>query len=186
MSGRSNAVAQSLVPLGVLGVFAGAIVASLTTVRSTDSAARPTEGIPLSVLSAGSAARPRLRNGKLDRATADLAARLASMNADLDRVRADLGEPRPAGSRSAAANPPSIRGVVQSVDGKLNVYVISIGAKDDVRPGMEFDVRRGDSHLGTLIVDGVFESYVTAKRKPGTRAFDVEPGDECTVSPSPR
>ena len=178
MSSRSTA-AQFLVPLGVLGGFAAIIGVAVTTVvsnREARNAALQAEIVRLE----GDRAEAQ---SQLEKMTREME-RWRARHAIAVRVSSERGAaPGAAGSEDAAA---AVRAVVQAADDKLNVYVIAVGSKEHVRPGMEFDVRRGDERLGTLIVDSVFENYATAKRKPGTRAFGTEPGDECTTGPSPK
>jgi hypothetical protein len=179
MSGRSGAAGRCLVPLGVLGVFAATIAVAVWSVDSEQADPRRSLGTDVARAERG------LAETKSDRKTLTrLVERLRAKHAMAARVRS-VGEPAP-GAAAPAYAAESIHGVVQAVDDKLNVYVVSVGSKDSVRPGTEFEVRRDGELLGTLIADSVFENYVTAKRRPGTRAFGTEPGDDCTTGPSPK
>ena len=74
-----------------------------------------------------------------------------------------------------------VKGVVQAVDNKNDIYVISVGSKDKVAVGYEFTVYRGSEYVSTIVVDRVFPNYASGMTKAGTKKRDVQPGDECAT-----
>lgn len=75
----------------------------------------------------------------------------------------------------------NVRGVVQAVDNKNDIYVISVGQKDKVQVGYEFTVFRGSEYVTTIVIDSVFPNYASGMTKPGTKKRDVQAGDECAT-----
>lgn len=75
----------------------------------------------------------------------------------------------------------NVRGVVQAVDNKNDIYVISVGSKDKVQVGYEFTVFRGSEYVSTIVIDAVFPNYASGMTKAGTKKRDVQAGDECAT-----
>jgi chromosome segregation ATPase len=71
-----------------------------------------------------------------------------------------------------------VKGVVQAVDNKNDIYVISVGSKDKVEVGYEFTVYRGSEYVSTIVIDRVFANYASGMTKTGTKKRDVQAGDE--------
>ena len=120
----------------------------------------------------------------------DLQRQLDELRRELDALRNEFAKTRPSGSTEEAmrvkAASTGLRCVVQAVDNKQNLYVISLGSKDGVMQGMEFDISRGTERIGTIVIDRVFPNYASGNRKPGAQAFNVSAGDDCTAVPSPK
>lgn len=74
-----------------------------------------------------------------------------------------------------------VKGVVQAVDNKNDIYVISVGSKDKVAVGYEFTVYRGSEYVSTIVIDRVFPNYASGMTKSGTKKRDVQAGDECAT-----
>jgi len=74
-----------------------------------------------------------------------------------------------------------VKGVVQAVDNKNDIYVISVGSKDKVEVGYEFTVYRGSEYVSTIVIDRVFPNYSSGMTKTGTKKRDVQAGDECAT-----
>lgn len=185
MSRRAEALVRVLTPLAVTGVFAGAVAA---VVMFTPTAPAPMPAHDQS----NSSLPPDLRKAydKLGEAQRDLQARLVSLNDELDRTRSELRDARAhrddldaTASAAAPGDSPSgseRRAVVQAVDNKTGIYVISVGTKDAVRVGMEFEVRRGTERIGSIVIDRAFPNYATGSRSPGSPAFELRADDVCT------
>jgi chromosome segregation ATPase len=74
-----------------------------------------------------------------------------------------------------------VSGVVQACNNSVDIYIISVGAKDQVEVGYEFTVYRGSEYVSTIVIDKVFPNYASGTTKPGTKKRDVMAGDECTT-----
>jgi len=74
-----------------------------------------------------------------------------------------------------------VSGVVQAVDNRVDIYIISVGSHDGVEVGYEFTVYRGSEYVSTIVIDKVFPNYASGTTKPGTKKRDVMAGDECTT-----
>ena len=85
------------------------------------------------------------------------------------------------GALSGGVTMASVKGVVQAVDNKVDIYVISVGSKDKVEVGYEFMVYRGSDYVSTIVIDKVFPNYASGRTKPGTKKRDVMAGDECAT-----
>jgi len=81
------------------------------------------------------------------------------------------------GSLSDKVAVTAVKGVVQNLSAKDDVYVISVGSKDGVKAGYEFTVSRGSHYVSTLVVDSVFPNHAAAHTKPGMKKMDVQAGD---------
>lgn len=75
----------------------------------------------------------------------------------------------------------SVKGVVNAVNNSVDIFVISVGAKDGVKAGYEFTVYRGSEYVSTIVIDKVFPNYSSGTTKPGTKKKDVQAGDECAT-----
>src|SRR5262245_5018467 len=85
------------------------------------------------------------------------------------------------GPLSSAMVMQDVKGVVQAVDNKNDIYVISVGSKDKVEVGYEFTVYRGSEYVSTIVIDRVFPNYASGMTKAGTKKRDVQAGDECAT-----
>jgi len=77
----------------------------------------------------------------------------------------------------------AVRGVVQAASAKDDVYVISVGSKDDVKVGYEFTVSRGSHYVSTIVIDSVWPNHATGHTKNGMRKMDVQAGDSVATGP---
>lgn len=77
----------------------------------------------------------------------------------------------------------AVRGVVQAASAENDVYVISVGAKDDVKVGYEFTVFRGDRYVSTIVIDSVRPNHATGRTKPGMKKLDIQAGDSVSTGP---
>ena len=71
----------------------------------------------------------------------------------------------------------AVRGVIQNLSAKDDVFVLSVGSKDGVKVGYEFTVSRGDHYVTTLVVDSVYPNHAAAHTKPGMKKLDPQAGD---------
>ncbi len=85
------------------------------------------------------------------------------------------------GTLSGGMSMDDVKGVVQAVDNKVDIYVISVGSKDKVQVGYEFTIYRGAEYVSTIVIDKVFPNYASGTTKPGTKKRDVMAGDECAT-----
>jgi len=149
-------------------------------------------------------ARPGATDAELREDIARLTAETAALQEKIDALNAknralcDMIEAGAAAnvSETPAVSPPkrplpgppesdvSIKGVVQAVDNKVDVCVISAGSKDGVLVGMECVVTRDGEAVATLVIDKVFPNYASGSRRPGAAKKDIRPGDACTLVPS--
>ena len=144
------------------------------------------------------AASPRSTDEQQDLRDRDQDEQLAAMKRDVAelqrRVRvlqARVGvDPHPAAAAGAAPDPVpepppqkvvchELHGTVVAADNRQNIYVLSIGSKDGVSAGMEFEVRRKADTIGRVVVDKVFPNYSSGYRKSGSAEFTVDSGDYC-------
>jgi hypothetical protein len=122
-----------------------------------------------------------------DKDTAEKA--LAAATAAREQVSKDLEESRVTleryrrekGPVTGAVNMKDVKGVVQAVDNRVDIYVISVGSKDGVQPGYEFTIYRGNEYVSTIVIDKVFPNYASGTTKPGTKRRDVMAGDEAAT-----
>ncbi len=75
----------------------------------------------------------------------------------------------------------AVQGVVQAVDNKADIYVLSIGSKDGVEVGYEFTVFRGSEYVSTIVIDKVFPNYSSGMTKSGMKKRDVMAGDSAST-----
>ena len=123
----------------------------------------------------------------------ELQRRLEEADRELETARRLLNEAKsvvPSPPGGVPPEPPpqrvvchDLHGTVVAADNRQNVFVLSIGSKDKVEPGMEFEVRRKAELIGSIVVDKVFPNYASATRKPGSAAFSVRADDSCDVVP---
>jgi septal ring factor EnvC (AmiA/AmiB activator) len=74
-----------------------------------------------------------------------------------------------------------VRAVVQAADAKVDVYVVSVGSKDQVKVGYEFTVFRGSEYVARIVIDKVWKDYASGRTIPGTKRKDIQAGDECST-----
>jgi cell shape-determining protein MreC len=148
-------------------------------------------------------ARERADLEKLAKENAELHSKLAELNhqlnelnglltqtrQDLDAARAKLDnpapEPKPPLIETGTPGPgQTIRATVQAVDNKVDICVISAGAKNGVISGMEFVVTRKGEPVATVVIEKVFPNYSSGSKKPGVAQNAVQPGDDCVVTAS--
>ncbi|HEU4393928.1 MAG TPA: hypothetical protein VFS92_00060 [Planctomycetota bacterium] len=127
----------------------------------------------------------RLQN-ELDNATAmneaaakdkvALAERNEALNTENSMYRSKFG---PIGMPSTP-----VKGMVLAADSKQDIYLISVGSKDQVKVGDELTVYRGDQFVAVVVVDKVFDdkASVITKREGGKAlkkdGMDIRQGDK--------
>jgi DNA repair exonuclease SbcCD ATPase subunit len=74
-----------------------------------------------------------------------------------------------------------VQGVVQACDNKADIYVLSVGSKDNVEAGYEFTIYRGSEYVTTIVIDKVFPNYSSGMTKPGMKKRDVMAGDSAST-----
>jgi hypothetical protein len=128
----------------------------------------------------------RLQN-ELDNATAMLEsaakakAELAERNEALNTENNMWREKYPGGITPASA---PVKGMVLAADSKSDIYLVSVGEKDQVRVGDELTVYRGDQFVAVVVVDKVFpdKASVITKREGGKPlkkdGMDIRQGDK--------
>lgn len=70
-----------------------------------------------------------------------------------------------------------VQGRVQAADNEMDIYVLSVGSKDEVEVGYEFTVYRDSKYISTLVVNEVGDNYAACHTKAGMKKHDVKPGD---------
>ncbi|OHB70216.1 MAG: hypothetical protein A2W23_04760 [Planctomycetes bacterium RBG_16_43_13] len=68
-----------------------------------------------------------------------------------------------------------IEAKVLSASAKLNVIMLDVGEKDNVKRGDEFTILRGDKHIATVAIEKIDEAFSVAKIL--TEEKDPMPGD---------
>src|SRR3972149_7996007 len=68
-----------------------------------------------------------------------------------------------------------IEAKVLSASAKLNVIILDVGGKDNVKRGDEFTILRGDKHIATVAIEKIDEAFSVAKIL--TEEKDPMPGD---------
>lgn len=117
-----------------------------------------------------------------EKALAAAAAEQKTLQEQLDRSSTLLARyKKEKGDLSGGVSMDDVKGVVQAVDNKVDIYVISVGSKDKVQVGYEFTVYRGSEYVTTIVIDKVFPNYSSGTTKPGTKKRDVMAGDECAT-----
>lgn len=77
-----------------------------------------------------------------------------------------------------------VKGMVLAADPKMDIYLISVGEKDQVKVGDELTVFRGDQFVAVVVVDKLFadKASVTVKREGGKPmkkdGMDIRQGDK--------
>ena len=77
-----------------------------------------------------------------------------------------------------------VKGMVLAADPKMDLYLISVGEKDNVQVGNELTVFRGDQFVAVVVVDKIFadKSSVSVKREGGKPlkkdGMDIRQGDK--------
>ena len=71
-----------------------------------------------------------------------------------------------------------VKGVVQAAHDADDIYIISVGAKDQVQVGYEFTVFRGNEYISTIVIDKVWPDKASGRTKAGMRRKPIVPGDE--------
>ena len=94
----------------------------------------------------------------------------------LARFRA-AGYPEPTGKYT----PADIYGKVEQVDPKVGLIVISVGADDGVKSGMEFTVYRGTGYVGRIVVTEV-DKEMSIARVDKSVSDDVKVGDNVSAA----
>lgn len=75
----------------------------------------------------------------------------------------------------------AVKGVVNAVSNKEDIFVLSVGKKDNVEVGYEFTIYRDSEYVSTVVIDKVFDNYSSGRTKPGTKRKDVMAGDEAST-----
>jgi DNA repair exonuclease SbcCD ATPase subunit len=85
------------------------------------------------------------------------------------------------GALTGAVVMKAVKGVVQAVSNKEDIFVLSVGKKDGVEAGYEFTIYRDSEYVSTVVIDKVFDQYSSGRTKPGTKRKDVMAGDEAST-----
>jgi hypothetical protein len=189
---RAGRVALTIT-VGVVAFAAGA--ATVAVVSPTTSTSADRGETPVRSLTPSQIEQFRASYDKLAEAQMDMQTRVESLQRELEEARARLRvaesakadekwEPTPTDKPSMVDSDGSSC-VVQAVDNKNNICVISHGSNDGVEQGMEFVVRRGAETIGSIVIDRVFRNYASGARKPGAAAFALAAGDVCTRVATP-
>lgn len=163
-------IAARLTPVLMLGLFAASIAAAVATTQVT-SPGRTSADPRLAAIDAAVAKHNAALEHKQDQ--------LDGMKREFDAIRART--PPSEGKGGVVSRSDLLEGVVSAVDNKVDIYVLSIGAKDGVQIGMKFEVVRDSKAIGTIVIDKVFPIYSSASREPGSAMLGVVPGDSCTA-----
>ena len=75
-------------------------------------------------------------------------------------------------------NVPALAAKVSGVNVEHNIVILSIGADDNVKPGYEFTVYRGDKYVGKVIVDDVQKDHCSGYSKKELQSGDIAVGDD--------
>jgi hypothetical protein len=189
--GGSRAVLTTLVAVVAFGAGATTVFVARGPAAQPS---EPTGAAPAQAPSAADMERFRAAYDEFATAQKDMQRRLEQLSRELEDTRsrlraaeasnaADKWEPTPTDKPGMAASDGSAC-VVQAVDNKNDICVISQGSKDGVEKGMEFEVRRGAETIGSIVIDRVFPNYASGCRKPGSAEFALAAGDVCTRAPS--
>ena len=76
-----------------------------------------------------------------------------------------------------AISQPPHSGQVLAADGSNNVYVISLGAEDGVKPGFQYTVSRGNEYVATIQIDNVQSKKSSGIAIRSMSKSDVQVGD---------
>jgi len=118
--------------------------------------------------------------GMLDAAQKNGAA-LAEANEALSSENIQWRTKYPGGIGAASV---PVKGMVLASDPKSDIYLISVGTKDQVKVGDELTVYRGDQFVAVVVVDKVFDdkASVMTKREGGKPmkkdGMDIRQGDK--------
>jgi len=82
------------------------------------------------------------------------------------------------GPYAEAMVPPAIRAKVAAVDNDLNIVILTVGRDDEVKPGYEFTVYRGDEYIGKVVIDKVERDHCSGYSKKEIEAGDIQIGDD--------
>jgi hypothetical protein len=125
--------------------------------------------------------------GELRDATANLAAQEKANVSQAEKIDALTTSLRlyekTFGALPEAIQMVPVNGKVQSVDNAMDIFVISVGAKDKVAVGYEFTVSRGNDYVSTIVVDTVYPNHAACRTKQGMKKSDVQPGDNVATLP---
>lgn len=74
-----------------------------------------------------------------------------------------------------------VKGEILVVNKKFDFVIVSLGEDNDIRPGMNLRVLRGEQFLATLQVEKVHANMSAAKIPPKARNADIREGDTVVV-----
>ena len=110
--------------------------------------------------------------GRSETANKEYEKNLASSAEELRKAQFSLTFFRQRFPGVEAISQPSHNGQVLASDSQNNVYVISLGAEDGVKPGFQYTVSRGDEYVATIQIDNV-----QSKKSSGTAVRDLSKSD---------
>lgn len=122
-------------------------------------------------------------NDRLEKAYKDIA-EMEKQMVDVSRMHNDLTQQLAELRRRFPKLPQPravIQGVVLGVSDKVNLVLISVGRKNDVEIGTEFDVIRGDKYISKLVVDKVQDGWAACKELTEFRKDAIQQGDKVTT-----
>jgi SMC interacting uncharacterized protein involved in chromosome segregation len=73
---------------------------------------------------------------------------------------------------------PALAAKVSGVNAEHNIVILSIGRDDNVKPGYEFTIYRGNKYIGKVIVDDVQKDHCSGYSKKELQAGDIAVGDD--------
>ncbi|MCE9584516.1 MAG: hypothetical protein K8T20_18665 [Planctomycetes bacterium] len=76
---------------------------------------------------------------------------------------------------------PQIDGVILGVSDKVNLVLISVGNKDNVKVGYKFTVYRGSEYVSKLVVDKVEDTWAACRELLEFRKVDIQQGDSVST-----
>jgi chromosome segregation ATPase len=101
----------------------------------------------------------------------DLEAKLATANEEIERKDFRLAWWSKRFPGAEAGDQPAHTGRVLAANGNANVFVISLGEEDGVKPGYQYIVARGSKYIATIQIDDV-----QAKQSSGFALKDLSKG----------
>jgi predicted nuclease with TOPRIM domain len=76
---------------------------------------------------------------------------------------------------------PLVKGAVMAVDNDLNIVLLSVGRDDNVKPGFEFTIYRGNEYVGTVLIDKVDKDHCSGSSKKEIERLNIAVGDKATT-----
>lgn len=103
--------------------------------------------------------------------------KIATMAEDLRKAEFSLKFFRERFPGVEAISQPAHSGQILAADNSNNVYVISLGAEDGVKPGFQYMVSRGSQYVGQIVIDDVQNRKAAGRAVRGMSKGSVQVGD---------